>query len=109
MKYLSIFLFASLLASCGGDDKSSASKISGSKGSDGDVSTYDTCQITQSNALFASDRSADLSQCWSIKPTRDQTNALSQCRALVSNYIGNRYVVGHSVEYSVASTSCPLK
>jgi hypothetical protein len=98
MKYLCILLCAFLLTGCGG---------SGSGGSDGDASTYDTCEITQSDALFASDRAKDTSQCWSIKPTEDQTNALNQCKVLVNDYIANEYTFGHSVKYLVGSTSCP--
>lgn len=92
-KHIITFAAAILLTACGG--------------SDGDVSTYDTCQIKQSSALLATDRAKDLSQCWGIRPTEDQQNALSQCRTLVSSYLASRYIVGHDVEYSVSSSSCP--
>jgi len=95
MKYIIISVAAILLSACGDG------------GSDGDASTYDTCQIQQSSALLATDRARDLSQCWRIQPTEDQRNALSQCKSLVSSYLSRQYVFGHSVEYSVSSSSCP--
>lgn len=95
MKYIIISTAAILLTACGGG------------GSDGDASTYDTCQIEQSSALLATDRAKDVSQCWKIQPTEDKQNALSQCKTIVSNYISRQYLLGHQVQYSVSSSSCP--
>lgn len=95
MKYIFIFLATTLLSACG------------EGGSDGQASTYDTCRITQSSALFAADRAKDVSQCWRIQSTSDQQNALSQCGTLTSNYISKEYIFGHTVDYSISSSSCP--
>jgi hypothetical protein len=96
MKYFLIPVMTILLSACGGEG-----------GSDGDASTYDTCQITQSSALFSADRAKDVSQCWTIRATEDKNNALAQCETLASNYIAREYMVGHSVDYQVSSSSCP--
>lgn len=96
MKYLLIPACVLLLTACGGDSSS-----------DGKASTYDTCRITDSSALFASDRANDIAQCWTISSTSDQQNAIAQCSSLVSSYIASEYLIGHSVQYSVSSSSCP--
>lgn len=95
MKRITILMLALGLAACGGDDSS-----------DGDASTYDTCRITDSDALFADDRANDISQCWKISSTSDKNKALAACSSLVTAYIADEYLIGHSVEYSVASSSC---
>lgn len=96
MKYLLTPACALLLTACGGDSSS-----------DGKASTYDTCRITDSAALFASDRANDLAQCWTITSTSNQQNAQAQCSTLVSSYIASEYLFGHAVEYAVSSSSCP--
>lgn len=94
MRHASIFMAAAFLSACG------------EGGGDGKASTYDTCRITASSALFASDRANDLRQCWSIVPTKNSTNALAQCQAKVNAYM-NRYVFGHEISYAVSSSTCP--
>ena len=94
MKYIFVFLAALSVSACVDDS------------SDGDASTYDTCQITDSGASSADDLARDVSQCWSIRPTEDKQNALSQCRSRVASYRANEDI-GYSVEYAVNSSSCP--
>lgn len=76
--------------------------------SDGsDPTTYSSCSITSSSALFASDRALDVSQCWDGVDYKEKSLALSWCAELVNTYISEQYILGHSVEYTVASTNCP--
>lgn len=76
--------------------------------SDGsDATTYTSCSITSSSALFAGDRALDVSQCWDGVNYEEQSLALSWCADLVNTYISDRYIFGHAVEYAVASTNCP--
>jgi hypothetical protein len=78
------------------------------KNSDGsDATTYSSCSITESNALFTSDRAKDISQCWDGVSYKEQSLAQTWCAGKVSSYIASEYIFGHSVVYRVASTNCP--
>lgn len=72
-------------------------------------STYSSCKITSSAALLRSDRDHDLSQCWNAPGSgfSAQGDALQWCRRQVNSYMSGRYLVGHSVEFTVESTFCP--
>lgn len=98
MKRVLMILTASLvLSACGGGENSDGSK----------ATTYSSCTITQSEALLAEDRANDLQQCWDGVDYEEQSLALNWCQQKVSAYIDSAYIVGHSVEYKVASTNCP--
>jgi len=87
-----------VLTACGGGgDNSDGSK----------ASTYSSCTITKSEALLASDRATDLKQCWDGVDYEEQNLALNWCSQKVSDYIASAYLLGHSVEFEVASTNCP--
>lgn len=76
--------------------------------SDGsDKTTYSSCSITDSQAIFAGDRANDVAQCWDGVDYKEKSTAQSWCAEKVSTYISTRYTFGHSVEYQVASTNCP--
>ncbi len=76
--------------------------------SDGsDKTTYSSCSITESGALFSSDRAKDVSQCWDGVNYKEKSLALTWCAEQVNTYIGNEYLIGHSTAYQVASTNCP--
>lgn len=76
--------------------------------SDGsDASTYSSCSISTSKALLASDRAKDVSQCWDGVDFKEKSLALSWCKNKVSAYMADEYIIGHSIEYVVASTNCP--
>jgi len=86
---------AFLLSGCGGEN------------SDGsDATTYSSCSITDSAAAFAGDRSKDVSQCWDGADYEEKSLALDWCEQKVSDYIASEYVLGHQVEFRVASTNC---
>ncbi len=98
MKKVMFILLMSTLSGCGGTN------------SDGsDKSTYSSCKIIQSSALFASDREHDLSQCWNASGNgyESQGNAMQWCASTVDSYMSERYLMGHSVTYSIGSTYCP--
>ena len=69
--------------------------------------TYSKCTIIDSGALFDSDGTYDLQQCWDGGDYEEQSLATAWCGQLVSNYIDDRYLFGHSVRYQVESGSCP--
>ena len=76
--------------------------------SDGsDATTYSSCSITESSALFASDRALDVSQCWDGVNYDELSLAQTWCSDLVNTYMSNNYIFGHEVVYVVASTNCP--
>ncbi len=87
-----------VLAACGGSNSDGSSKT-----------TYSSCKITDSKALFAEDRSNDLKQCWNAKGDgyESQGDALQWCKRTVGDYISSTYLIGHTVEYAVESTYCP--
>ena len=96
MKKICILALCVLLVSCK------------SKNSDGsDATTYTSCSITSSEALFAGDRKSDVSQCWDGVNYKEKSKAMNWCTEKVNSYIGGRYVFGHGVKYQVASTNCP--
>jgi hypothetical protein len=75
--------------------------------SDGsDATTYSSCRITDSGAIFAADRARDLNQCWDGVNYEEQNKALAWCAQKTSDYMSSQYIVGHSYKYSVASTNC---
>jgi len=82
----------------------SACTPSNSDGSD--ATTYSSCSITESSALFAADRASDVSQCWDGKNYEERSLALDWCSTEVNSYM-SRYTLGHSIEYQVTSTNCP--
>ncbi|MGO2137038.1 MAG: hypothetical protein ACTH3S_16605 [Marinobacter sp.] len=86
-----------ILAACGGSENSDGSK----------KSTYSSCSITKSEALFAGDLANDLKQCWDGVNYEEQNLALKWCQQKVSAYMDSAYIVGHSIEFEVASTNCP--
>jgi hypothetical protein len=98
MKKIFFVLVLAGLAGCGGSNSDGSSK-----------STYSSCKITSSNALFATDREHDLSQCWNASGSgyESQGDAQQWCEKQVNTYIANRYVIGHTVAYGVESTYCP--
>ena len=87
-----IFIF--LLQGCG-------------ENSDGsDKSTYSSCSITSSEAVWAEDRAEDISQCWDGVDIEEKSLALDWCRKKVTHYM-SKYVFGHNVSLEVKSTNCP--
>lgn len=80
----------------------------GAENSDGsDATTYSSCSITDSEAVFAGDRATDVSQCWDGVNYEEKSLAQDWCEQKVNNYMASQYTFGHSVEYRVASTNCP--
>ena len=80
------------------------------KNEDGsDKSTYSSCKIVSSEALFSSDRVNDLSQCWNAEGDgySSKGDALQWCERTVNEYMDNRYIFGHSVTFAIESTYCP--
>ena len=76
--------------------------------SDGsDKRTYSSCSITESEALFASDRARDVAQCWDGVNYEEKSLALNWCSKKVNEYMGQHYTFGHTIKYQVASTNCP--
>jgi hypothetical protein len=98
MRKLLILTVIFTLSACGGSNNDGSSK-----------STYSSCKITSSEALFVADRSNDLKQCWNAggKGYESQGDALQWCAQQVNTYIANQYLIGHTVKYSVESTNCP--
>ena len=72
-------------------------------------STYSSCKITSSSALFSADRENDLKTCWNAPDDgyESKGDAIQWCEGKVSSYIADRYLFGHSVVYAVESTYCP--
>jgi len=80
-----------------------------STNSDGSsTSTYSSCRITSSQALFSSDKINDLSQCWNASGNgyESQANAQAWCASEVTSYISDEYLVGHTVTYAISSNYC---
>lgn len=96
MRKLLILTTVLALSACGSNDDGSSK------------STYSSCKITSSNALFAGDRESDLSQCWNAGGDgyESQGDAMQWCEKQVNAYIANNYLLGHSVVYAVESTNC---
>lgn len=90
-------LLSSLLFGCGADENSDGS----------DKTTYSSCSIISSEALLASDRALDVSQCWDGVDYEEQSLAQDWCSKKVNAYMGANYTFGHSVKYQVSSTNCP--
>ena len=81
--------------------------LTGCTNSDGsDATTYSSCAITSSSALFASDRKTDTNQCWDGVDFKEKSLATTWCAQKVNSYMG-KYIFGHSIQYQVASTNCP--
>lgn len=85
------------LSACGGSNPDGSSK-----------STFSSCKIIKSEALLASDRNNDLSQCWNASGEgyESKGDALQWCEKQVNAYMANNYVFGHPVSYMVESTYC---
>lgn len=69
-------------------------------------STYSSCQITYSDAVYSKDRSTDLRQCWDGVDYRSESRALDWCGNMVNDYMTRRYTFGHTVEYRVSASYC---
>ena len=97
MKKTIILSFALVLSACGTNEDGSS------------ASTYSSCKITSSEAIFSSDRTNDLSQCWTASGDgyESQGDAMQWCQDKVDTYISNNYIFGHSVSYAIESTYCP--
>ncbi|NMM42807.1 hypothetical protein [Pseudoalteromonas arctica] len=97
MRKLLILSTIFALSACGGSNDDGSSK-----------STYSSCKITSSQALFAADRDNDLKQCWNAGGNgyESQGDAMQWCEKQVNAYIANQYLVGHTVSYAVESTNC---
>ena len=97
MKNFSVLIALTLLiAGCVEENSDGSSK-----------STYSSCAIIESSALFAADRANDLNQCWDGVDYKEKSLALNWCTQKVNTYIASRYTFGHSVKYQVTSTNCP--
>ncbi len=92
-----LLLFIASLLGCGGAENSDGSS----------KSTYSSCKITSSNALFNSDRQRDLQQCWDGVDFESKGDAMAWCEGKVTDYISRTYLLGHSVTYMIESTNCP--
>lgn len=92
-----IIICALTMLACGGANEDGSSK-----------STYSSCKIISSEALFANDRNNDLKQCWNAigDGYESKSDALQWCERQVNAYIANRYIIGHTVAYAVESTYC---
>lgn len=94
----SLFILTAIfsLSACGSNDDGSSK------------STYSSCKITSSSALLASDRDHDLKQCWNAGGNgyESRGDAVQWCTRQVNSYISNRYIFGHTVEFSAESTYC---
>ena len=95
LKLTSIIFCSLVITSCGGGNSDGSS-----------ASTYSSCSITESQALLASDRATDVSQCWDGVNYEEKALALDWCAKKVNTYMG-RYIFGHTVKYQVTSTNCP--
>lgn len=94
-----VLLFSAIfaLSACGGSNSDGSSK-----------STYSSCKITASQALFAADRDKDLKQCWNAVGNgyESQGDAMQWCERQVNAYIASNYVLGHTVSYMIETTNC---
>jgi len=97
MKKLMLISISLFFIGCGTNDDGSSK------------STYSSCKITSSDALFAYDRVRDLEQCWNAagKGYESQADALAWCKSEVTKYRANNYILEPSVEFVVESTNCP--
>jgi len=98
MKKLSVLFMVLFISSCADENDDGSKK-----------STYSSCKITSSGALFASDREEDLKQCWNAPGDgyESKGDAIQWCEGKVNSYIADSYLFGHSVVYAVESTYCP--
>ena len=97
MKKILLICLSLFFISCGDNDDGSSK------------STYSSCKITSSDALFAKDRTKDLGQCWNASGNgyESEGDALAWCKREVNNYIADEYTFGHAVKFAVESTNCP--
>ena len=98
-KILFLTLIAILFVGC--DEELAPKNSDGSK-----KTTYSSCSITSSNAIFASDRAKDVSQCWDGVSYKEKSLAMDWCAKKTNAYMG-KYIFGHSITYQVSSTNCP--
>ena len=96
MKKLIFISISLLFIGCGTNDDGSSK------------STYSSCKITSSGAIFASDRVKDLEQCWNAPNGgyESQGDALAWCASKVTKYT-SKYTLIPGIEYAVESTNCP--
>lgn len=97
MKNLLIVSVLFIVSACGGSNDDGSAK-----------STYSSCKIISSKALFATDRDKDLKQCWNAggKGYESKGDAIQWCEKQVNIYMANNYLIGHTVTYAVESTYC---
>ena len=97
MRKILILSLIIILSACGGDYDSEAVKT-----------TYLSCKINSSHAITNTERDNDLLQCWNADGSgyESQVYAVQWCEQQVNAYISSEYLVGHTVTYSVESTSC---
>lgn len=93
---LVLFVIAGLVGCSGAENSDGSSK-----------STYSSCKIVSSNALFNSDRQRDLEQCWDGVDFESKGDAMAWCEGKVNDYLSRTYLFGHSVTYMIESTYCP--
>jgi len=72
------------------------------------LSTYSSCKILSSQALYADDRAKDVNQCWSATGGgyESKSQAMAWCEAKVNQYMDDEYIFGHTVTYIIRTTSC---
>ena len=97
MKKIILLSLVFVLSGCDGENEDGSS-----------INTYSSCKIIDSQALLASDQENDLNQCWNASGNgyESQSDAMQWCEEEISNYMVNRYLIGHTVKYSVQSTYC---
>lgn len=97
MKYVTYLLIALYITGCAENEDGSSK------------STYSSCKITSSQALFLSDRVNDLEQCWNAPENgyESQGDAMQWCEKKVTEYLADEYIFGHAVSYQIESTYCP--
>lgn len=96
MKKLITLAFIFCLTACGSESNSDGSS----------KATYTSCSIISSEALLASDRAEDVSQCWDGVNFKEKSLARDWCAKEVNTYI-SKYIFGPAIEYQVSSTNCP--
>lgn len=96
MKKLTTLALIFSLTACGSESNSDGSN----------KSTYTSCSITSSEAILASDRAEDVSQCWDGVDFKEESLARDWCAKKVNSYIG-KYLFGPAIEYQIGSTNCP--
>lgn len=97
MKLIVGVISAFILSGCGGSNSDGSSK-----------STYNSCKIISSQAMYAADKDNDLKQCWNAPGNgyESQGDAMQWCEKQINAYMATQYFIGHTVTYMVESTYC---